>query len=394
MAISFKFSPQVSDHSRTQYFFQPQDERITLRYVTGATEIKKIDGLYTEVFIPKSEKDYVLDFAGTKTLEEMNDQLARCPIRFLIEYGRDGIGDVKVRLLKQYQQTEGSDPRLSFPDWYRVSDAKWDHEISDLKTELSPYMILISKARGLFNELITECWNVAQLEADEIRRFNAAVPPYGSPITVRSLKISLLELTFVYIESVANFLSSLALSVDGGINGCPSPICRLSATERAHLEEKSGFVRLEEKLISYPELLSRLYHKGYKLDVSNHHWGLFKQLKRKRDAVTHVRFKPEDSLIDLRIDVPRPAVEISDETIFDAVRVIYWINEAVTRLFDDLGLQKGYSNTSFNDVLVLRMLFEKLASLAEKDVPKILAEYSNWGHTEQLLRLLYRSQNP
>jgi len=117
---------------------------------------------------------------------------------------------------------------------------------------------------------------------------------------------------------------------------------------------------------------------------------LFKELKRKRDHITHVRLEPNDIFVDISIDAPRPSIQVTDQTLFDAARVIYWVNGQLDQLFELLSFSKGYFETRFNDFLPFLMLFNALFQLAGEQPEGIRNEYSDWGQSQTMLELLSR----
>jgi|SRR5690554_4849409 len=143
--------------------------------------------------------------------------------------------------------------------------------------------------------------------------------------TLSSLEFSLLLLQFTYIEALCNIIAECTLRKSNKNE-------YLSSIEIDHLHErkgdykkgkvkyKSSFVRIEDKIKDYLELLCKVNNEQYKFDKSSHYWEGFKLAKKVRDEIAH----------------PRNGVRsnFDREALFKMSQFIYWYTEIVFSKFN------------------------------------------------------------
>lgn len=138
--------------------------------------------------------------------------------------------------------------------------------------------------------------------------------------TLSSLEFSLLLLQFTYIEALCNIIAECAIRKNTMNNV-------LKESELNHLSEKkvtkngikTSFVRIEDKIKDYIELLSKANKIDFKFDKSSHHWEGFKFAKKIRDDITH----------------PRNGVRsnVEKEALIKMSKFIYWYTEIAHDIF-------------------------------------------------------------
>lgn len=350
MGIYFKFSPQKSDYSRTYYYFDIDKEMITINYQTGETVVVKKNGVYCEDFRVYKEEEINLSFSQIIS-NNIESSIASVP-KFVELVSVDMNNTIKVELLKQYGKDQESEIIYLYPDWYYLNENKWDYEIADLKTFLSVFDINIKKWIYLLSDINAQLYNLTLHMKDEINRINQN-RNIGSPITIRAIKSSILSLQFNYLEALSNFIANLIIEICNKTDGAPESVAALSIEELSRVKDEKKYTRIEDKISLYPEYLAKILGVDYKLNKSGLDWQNLKDIKKKRDVLTHPKMTNEDIYINLSIDNIRPAVEIKDSDIFVGFEVLYWYNSEIENLFQLVGIE----NEGLNDNIIFKCGF-------------------------------------
>jgi len=364
MGIYFKFSPQKSDYSRTYYYFDVDKQMLTINYQTGETVVVKKNGIYCEHFRVYKEEKTNLSFA--QIISNSTESSIDSALNFVKFVSVDENNTIKVELLKQYGKDQESEISYLYPDWYYLNENKWDYEITDLKTFLSVFGITIKKWTYLLSDINNQIYNLTLHMKDEVNRINQN-RNIGSQITIRAIKSSILSLQFNYLEALSNFIANLIIEICNKTDGAPTPVYNLSNKELAQVNEEGKFTRIEDKISLFPEYLAKILGVEYRLNKSGLDWQNLKEIKKKRDMLTHPKMTNEDIYINLSIDNIRPAVEIKDSDIFVGFEVLYWYNSEIENLFQLVGIH----NEGLNDNITFYMLFLQLgeySSLTDKEL--------------------------
>jgi hypothetical protein len=342
----FLYSPQRDTKRRVEYQFEPSKKRITIICRFGRELAERLKGGYDIRFHEEHQKKYVWNFnSPVRNDEPLSEGL-------LIEQ-KIVDGELHVKLLKPYGPEEEHNLALKYPDWNRVDDDTSEYALS-LKTSLSEFDKLVLSWYEQMSEIKSQTHNMLCYLNGEYKNLNSNNPPFSSPISIRSLKTSVFINSVLYIEAVANFLSALAVNIDDQIIGSPMKIFSLCPEDINKLNEINGnYLRLEDKLVFSLSCISKIIGVEVKIDKGNHVWGRFKEFKKKRDSLTHVKVK-ENSVFSLGEMVG--AVKISDNDLLLSMELICWINEVMNNVFRSFNVKMFSISNNFNDILVGYMI--------------------------------------
>lgn len=354
--MKFCYVPQRSDTSRILYYFYPSQNSIVVIHRTGETKHIRTNGVYDEVFIEHKVDEYQL------LLDDITHFTAKQEFQFIVEAYFNNESELCMRLLKHYGANDKNRFGVIFPDWNDINSDCKDYELITLNSTLSKYDQLLYQWRDHLAEILCQLYNLCNYLNTEYRRINADTPPFGSPISIRSLKTSIIQNLILYIEVIANFLVELTISVNKEIPGCRTPSHHLEITEIEKITEKRKYLRLEDKLEAAMGMLAHLFEKEYRLNKGNHMWAKFKNLKKKRDALTHIRIKSDNPSNPLSIDTVIPELKILDSDLMEGIEIVSWFNSQIDELFDFINLRKNHNNESFN-IDIISLLYNIIAQI-------------------------------
>lgn len=345
----FLYSPQRNSNRRVEYQFEPSKKRITIIFRFGRELAERLKDGYDIRFHEERQEKYVWNFNSPEGNEKS------LPEGLLIDQ-KIVDGELYVKLLKPYGPEEENNLALKYPDWNRVDNDTSEYALS-LKTSLSEFDKLVLSWSEQISEIKAQTHNMMCYLDGEYKNLNSSNPVFSSPISIRSLKASVFINSVLYIEAVANFLSALAVNIDDQVSGSPEKIFSLCSEDINKLSEVNGnYLRLEDKLVFSLSCISKIIGVEVKIDKGNHVWGRFKEFKKKRDSLTHVKIK-KNSVFSLGGMVG--AVKISDNDLFLSMELICWINGVLNDVFRSFDV-KIFSNlnnlNNFNDVLVGYMI--------------------------------------
>lgn len=192
--------------------------------------------------------------------------------------------------------------------------------------------------------------------------------PIGSPISIRSFKVSILSNTILYIESTANFYTSLAIEINLSCPGAPPKENSLIEKEIDKILERNGFLSLERKLHSSINKINKIT--GSKISIARgHHWDDFIEIKEKRNSLTHAKIKDHKKHIGVSLDHMISSVKITDLELMKCIETIIWLNKYTDTLFDKISARKGFHDLSFNsnEVLLLLKLISEINEISYID---------------------------
>lgn len=365
--MKFIYSPQRSSNSRTEYFFDTENQKITVIYKLGKEVTERINGVYIDRFSIQEEQQFEIN------LNSIEDDIKKTPIAFITEYFFDEESKVNLKLLKQYGTDENNDFVISFPDWNTVPFNAHDYEIKKT-TIFSEFEKLIHIWRNQLNEILCQTYNLCIYIDEEYKKINNNTPPFGSPISIRSFKSSVLQNAILYIEATANFLVSIAVAINSETNGAPLKKEKLCDCEIDKLLERKKYIRLEDKLIFSAEKISFLLGINIAINKDDNHWSTFKRLKKTRDSLTHVKIENHTGYINPSLDSMLSSKIILDKDLFEAAGVIYWLNTFIDELFSSIPISDRYHNGSFNTHATI-LLLKVTSSINSIPIKTILKKY-------------------
>lgn len=126
-----------------------------------------------------------------------------------------------------------------------------------------------------------------------------------SDLLSRSIKSSIILMSFNMLEGYANFLASLAIGLSNKNIIGPEVKVELSIIEQDVLKEeaskynfkkysvesrKNNYIATMDKIKVVLALLSKMYNEEYKLKTDENEWNQIKELKNERDKLTHPKF--------------------------------------------------------------------------------------------------------
>jgi hypothetical protein len=354
--MKFCYVPQKTHTSRINYHFYPSQNYMKIIHRTGKTKYIRTDGVYDEIFIEDKVDEYEV------SLNDITNFIRKQKLPFITEIHFNDDSELCIRLLKHYGTDDERCFEIIFPDWNDINTDCIDNELSNLNSSLNKYEQLIFQWRNHLDEILSQCYNLCNYLDSEYSRINSDIPPLGSPISIRSLKTSIIQNFILYIEVFANFLVEVTISIDQGIPGCRASLHSLEESEIERITERRRYLRLENKLEIAMGMLAHLYNEDYQLNKSSHMWSKFKSLKQKRDALTHIRIKAENTVNILSIDTVIPDLKILDHNLIEGLEIISWFNSQVDELFDYLNLRKNHNNDSFNNYMVV-LLFKVVSHI-------------------------------
>jgi hypothetical protein len=347
---------------------------------TGETKYIRTNGVYDEVFIEHKVNEYKI------SLDDITHLLENKELPFIVEAFFNNESELCMRLLKHYGADDKNRFEVIFPDWNDISTDCMDNELLNLNSSLSKYDQLIFQWRDHLGEILCQCYNLCNYLNTEYSRINADTPPFGSPISIRSLKTSIIQNFVLYIEVIANFLVEVTISIDKEISGCRTPLHHLEVPEIEKITESRKYLRLEDKLEITMGMLAHLFNENYQLNKSSHMWSKFKNMKQKRDALTHTRIKSESTSNALSIDTVIPELKILDYDLVEGVEVISWFNAQVDGLFNSLNMRKNHNNNSFNEYTII-LLFNVVAHINCVSVKKLIDKQNFSDETKMFFSL-------
>jgi hypothetical protein len=235
----------------------------------------------------------------------------------------------------------------------------------------TPFDNLIGNGSMLLIDLFAQLINLIvalQKESDSIKSSpdessdeNKTDKLSGSPISVRALKTSIILLQFSALETIANFLSGLAIRINSGIPGAPdvnTPLTQVEIDflkeERTYLDTGTGALKLSgsvfvstlDKLAMAPLLLGRLHDQNYRLDKGGNGWRSIQRLKEIRDQLTHFKLDGTlmegDESISLDLDNVKPAVTIKNRDIFNGGEAMKWYIQQVIDLLSSMYTERHW----------------------------------------------------
>lgn len=339
----FSYSPQRSNVARIDYRFELSRKRIIIIYRTGSEVTKKIGGTYDARFNENSRTEYVLH------LDSEPYDFSAWPFTPLTELNIIE-GSPHLKLLKPYGPEEENELAIRFPGWNKV-----DGDISEkdmvLKTALNNFQQFSILWTDQLSEIKCQIYNLLNYLFEEYEKINSGTPPLPSPISIRTLKASIFQNTILYIEAAANFLSAIAICINDQIDGSPNKITSLEQDDIDKLKEANGkYIKLEEKLVFSIKHLNNLLSGNIKLDKGDCNWGKFKDFKKRRDSITHLKMH-HISRSALTLDHVAPSIEITDYDISCCMELLCWFNALLNDAAELIGNERFPNHHNFNDYI-------------------------------------------
>lgn len=341
----FLYSPQRNSNRRVEYQFEPSKKRIIITSRYGRELAERFEGDYGFRFHEEHQEKYVWHFNSSEENEESLKE------GLLIDQKMVN-GELHVKLLKPYGPEEEHDLALKYPDWNKVDDDASECSLS-LKTSLSEFDKMVLSWSDQLSEIKSQNHNMLCYLSKEYKNLNSDVPPFSSPISIRSLKTSAFNNSVLYIEAVANFLSALVVNVNKQVSGSPTKVTSLCLEEINKLTEIERYLSLEEKLVFSLSCISKVFDVEVNINKGNHIWGRFKKFKNKRNSLTHVKVRGKGVF---SLDEMVGAVRISDNDLFLSMELVCWINEVLNSVLKSFGGRQFLISNNFNCILVARMI--------------------------------------
>lgn len=339
----FSYSPQRSNDARIDYRFELSRKRIIVIYRTGSEVTKKVGGTYETRFNENGRAEYVLN------LDSKPYDFSEWPFNPLIELNIVE-GFPYLKLLKPYGPEE-NELSIRFPGWNKV-----DGDISEkdivLKTALNSFSQFSILWMDQLSEIKCQIYNLLNYLFEEYGKINSGGHPLPSPISIRTLKASIFQNTILYIEAAANFLSTTVIRINDQIDGSPNKIASLEQGDIDKLKEANGkYIRLEDKLIFSIGQLNKLLSGNIKIDKGNCNWGKFKDFKKRRDSITHLKIHDHVSRGALTLDHVAPSLRITDDDISCCMELLCWFNALLNDAAELIGNERFPNHHSFNDYI-------------------------------------------
>lgn len=343
----FIYSPQRSSDVRIDYYFEPSKQRIIITHRTGIEITNRVNGEYFTYFHEHSRKEYITNLSSTKI--DVNET----PNPFVIDC-KTNDNHPHLKLLKPYGPEEEFDLSIRFPSWNRIDGDCSEHDINR-KTSLNEFQKFNSLWVDQLSEIKCQIYNLLCLLVEEYKKINSTKSTPPSPISIRAIKTSIFQNAILYIEAVANFLSAVAVNIDNGLAGAPKKKIPLEQEDLKKLNETNGYIRLQDKLILSTECLNKLIGSSIKIDKSSHHWGRFKDFKKRRDNLTHIRVPINDGYRTPSMDNMTASVKITDGDIEKSVELLQWFNSTLNRVAESIGHDSLPNHYNFNDYIAVLM---------------------------------------
>lgn len=366
--IYFSYSPQRSSDTRIDYKFETLGRRVIAIYRTGKEITERNGGHYEARFQEYSREEFVLSFS---LVASRDDSL---PGRLLVD--RKVVdGNFHLTLLKPYGPEEEHNLAITFPGWNRIDDDGNESSVNR-KTSLSDFQRFALLWMNQLSEIKCQTYNLSCYLAEEYKNLNSEIPPFPSPISIRSLKVSILNNVILYIEASANFLSAIAININSDLPGSPTKKHSLSYEDLIKLAEAKGkHERLEEKLVFSPACISKLIGKTVEIKKSDNNWSVFKDFKKRRDSMTHIKSIGEDEHGALSLDSMVASVRITDSDLVRSVELLCWFNNLLNEVARSVGSERFPNFHNFNDYTV-GLLVNITSSIASTPNRPILNKYN------------------
>lgn len=364
----FSYSPQRSTNTRIGYQFEPSKQRIIVTHRLGKEITERTEGNYEVRFNEDSRDEYFLDLSSTEI--DIN-ALPGCLLveRKIID------GTLYVKLLKPYGPEEEHDLTTKFPDWNKIDDDANEYSIRRT-TSLNDFQQFTLIWMEQISEIKCQTYNLLHHLNEEYKKLNSDTPPFPSPISIRSLKTSVLNNSILYIEAIANFLSSIAVNINNGINGSPIKNITLEQEELDKLTESNGkYIRLEDKLVFSADCISRLTGEKIEVNKGNHNWGIFKDLKKRRDSLTHIKILSENNHNAPTLDYMVASIQITDGDLASSMELLCWFNNILNDIANLIGSERFPNFHTFNDHITVSLV-NLACSIADTSSRTILRKYN------------------
>lgn len=340
----FSYSPQRSSSTRIDYLFEPSKHRIIIAHRIGKEVTERVEGNYVVIFQEESCEKYILNLKSVNDFKSLPGRLLReCKV---VDQ------DFHVKLLKPYGPEEEHDLSIRFPGWNKV-DSDIDEYKTSRITSLNEFQQLTLLWMNQISEIKCQAYNLLCSLDNEYKALNTEVPPFPSPISIRTLKTSILNNVILYVEAIANFLSAISLNINYGIYGSPEIKTSLDQDAIDKLTEANGkYIRLEDKLVFSAECLSNLMGSDISIDKGNHNWGRFKEFKTKRDSITHIKILDNSPQNVPSLDYMIASIQISDSDLVVSAELICWFNSLLNEVACVVGSELFPNFHNFNDHIV------------------------------------------
>lgn len=340
----FSYSPQRSSVARIDYRFELSRKRIIITYRTGAEVTKKFGGIYDTRFNENSRTEYILN------LDSGPYDFSEWPFTPLT--GLDIIeGSPHLKLLKPYGPEEENKLAIRFPGWNNIDGDFSETDIA-LKTALTNFQKFSILWTDQLSEIKCQTYNLLTYLLEEYEKINSGTPPFPSPISIRTLKASIFQNTILYIEAAANFLSAIAICINNQIDGSPNKLTSLEQDVIDKLTEANGkYFTLEEKLTCSIKHLNSLLSGNIKIDKGNCNWGKFKDFKKRRNSITHLKIPDHISHSALTLDQVTPSIKITDDDIACCMELLCWFNALLNDTAALIGNERFPNHQNFNDYI-------------------------------------------
>jgi len=340
---------------------------MVITYRTGEEIIEKNRGDYNVYFRESSREEFVV------RLDSIPHSFDELPFNFLVDF-RISEESTYIKLLKTYGPEEESDLAIRFPGWTKNHDIQSEGNIR-IETSLSQIQQFSLLWTDQLSEIKCQTYNVLRYLTEEYEKINCGAPPFPSPISIRSLKTSIFHNTILYIEAAANFLSEMAICINDQMDGSSPSINVIPLDDINKLSEAEGrHIKLEEKLVFSIACLNRLFDGDLKIDKGNHNWGKFKEFKRRRDSLTHVKLHKHDRYNTPTLDHMVASVKITDDDLLCSMELICWFNALLDQAVKLIGSQCFATDHNFNDQIT-GLLIELSAANANVSSRNILNKY-------------------
>lgn len=340
----FSYTPQRSCVARIDYRFELSKKRIVITYRVGTEVTKRVSSTYDTRFNENSRTEYILN------LDSGPYDFSEWPFTPLTELNIIE-GSPHLKLLKPYGPEEENELAIKFPGWNNIDGDISEKDIA-LKTALTKFQQFSILWTDQLSEIKCQIYNLLTYLAEEHEKINSGTPPFPSPISIRTLKTSIFQNTILYIEATANFLSAIAICINNQIDGSPNKSTNLEQDAIDKLTEANGrHLKLEEKLIYSTKHLNSLLSGNIKIDKGNCNWGKFKNFKKRRDSITHLKIPNQTIHSALTLDHVAPSIKITDNDISCCMELLCWFNTLLNDTAALIGNERFPNHQNFNDYI-------------------------------------------
>jgi hypothetical protein len=358
--VKILYSPQKSDTSKTYYYFNMEDKSIDIFIDEGETKYCINDGCYLEKYYHKNRKKiHVMQ----EELLSLSDPVIK---QYIIE-AKNEENEIYLKLLKQYGCEEERKFEIIFPDWIEVKKSTYDYEINEKPTSLTLAGKIIFRGQEQLSEILTQTYNLSIYLRNEYNRINSNVAPIGSPISIRSLKTSILYNQILYLETLSNFVISIISEIQNEVEGFPKAINKVEGNKLKKLLEKDKYMRLEEKVQECINELSNMFLVKNSFDKTSKYWNSFKSIKRIRDSLTHIKIPELKEQKQLTLDNVTYSEVIKDIDLLNGLEMIIWYNNSIDYLFNSIGIYKILGASYLNSYSTI-LLLQSFCIINKKDI--------------------------